>query len=110
CPTSITTTAADAGIWFDGKGLYDLDGPFVKNLATFYGDSAWKLYGADGKVNITDTKEAFEGAARPDVDAKYRRLVPLSGLAADRLEASLQVVHHFTAVKSMSELTGLLLK
>ena len=45
-----------------------------------------------------------------DVDAKYRRLVPLSGLAADRIEASLEVVHHFTAVKSMSELTGLLLK
>ncbi|MEI7925129.1 MAG: MmgE/PrpD family protein [Chloroflexota bacterium] len=45
-----------------------------------------------------------------DVDAKYRRLVPLSGLAADRIEASLEVVHNFTAVKSMSELTGLLLK
>jgi 2-methylcitrate dehydratase PrpD len=45
-----------------------------------------------------------------DVDAKYRRLVPLSGLASDRLEASLQVVHNFTSVKSMSELPSVLLK
>lgn len=72
CPTTITTPAKDAGIWFDGNGLYDLDGAFVKNLATFYSDSEWKLYGADGTVNITDTQAAFEGAARPDVDAKYQ--------------------------------------
>ena len=45
-----------------------------------------------------------------DVDAKYRRLVPLSGLANDKIEASLQVCHDFTQVKQMSELTGLLLK
>ncbi len=50
------------------------------------------------------------GVEWADVDAKYRRLVPLSGLAADKIEASLQVVHDFTAVKSMSELTSLLLK
>ena len=36
CPTTITTPAADAGIWFDGSGVYDLDGPFFKNLATLY--------------------------------------------------------------------------
>jgi len=50
------------------------------------------------------------GVEWADVDAKYRRLVPLSGLATDRLEASLQVVHDFASVKSMSELTDLLRK
>lgn len=43
-----------------------------------------------------------------DVDAKYRRLVPLSGLAPDKVEASLEVVHRLESVKAMSELTRLL--
>ena len=50
------------------------------------------------------------GVEWADVDAKYRRLVPLSGLAADKIEASLKVVHDFASVKLMSELTSLLLK
>ncbi len=45
-----------------------------------------------------------------DVDAKYRRLVPLSGLAPEEVEASLEVVHDFDAVKTVSELTRLLRK
>jgi 2-methylcitrate dehydratase PrpD len=43
-----------------------------------------------------------------DVDAKYRRLVPLSGLAPDKVEASLELVHVFDTVKAVSELTRLL--
>jgi len=43
-----------------------------------------------------------------DIDAKYRRLVPLSGLTPEKVEASLAVVHGFDAVKTMSELTRLL--
>ena len=35
CPTTITTPASEAGIWFDGNGTYDLTGEFIKNLATF---------------------------------------------------------------------------
>ena len=72
CPRTITASAADAGIWFDGSGVYDLDGAFIKNLAEFYSDSAWQLFDSNGNVNVTDTQEAFEGAARPDVDAKYQ--------------------------------------
>jgi hypothetical protein len=30
------------------------------------------LYDSDGNVNVTDTKEAFEGAARPDVEEQYQ--------------------------------------
>jgi 2-methylcitrate dehydratase PrpD len=43
-----------------------------------------------------------------DVDAKYRRLVPLSKLSPDKVEASLAVVHGFERVEAMSELTRLL--
>ena len=51
---------------------------------------------------------APRGIEWADVDAKYRRLVPLSGLAQDKIEASLEVVHGFDAVKTVSELTRLL--
>ena len=72
CPDTITTPADQAGIWFDGNGTYDLSGSFIKNLSTFYNDSQWHMYDDQGNVNVTDTKEAFLGAARPDVDPKYQ--------------------------------------
>ena len=72
CPATITTPAQDAGIWFDGAGLYDLDGEFVKNLAQFYDDPGWKLYDDNGDVKVTRTQEAFDGAARPDVAPEYQ--------------------------------------
>jgi 2-methylcitrate dehydratase PrpD len=43
-----------------------------------------------------------------DVDSKYRRLAPLSGLSPERVESSLDLVHRFETVKSMAELTRLL--
>jgi 2-methylcitrate dehydratase PrpD len=43
-----------------------------------------------------------------DVDAKFRRLAPLSGLAPEKIEAALKVVHEFEKAKGMAELTGLL--
>src|SRR5499425_1170026 len=51
---------------------------------------------------------APRGIEWADVDAKYRRLVPLSGLAPDKVEASLEVVHGLEAVKAVSQLTRLL--
>ena len=51
---------------------------------------------------------APRGIEWADVDAKYRRLVPLSGLAAEKIEASLRVVHELETVKTVSELTRLL--
>ena len=69
CPKTILDTADDSGIWFDGNGVYDLTGEFIVGLADHYNDSDWKLYDNDGNVNVTDTKEEFELAAVPDVDA-----------------------------------------
>jgi hypothetical protein len=72
CPTTTETSADDAGIWFDGNGLYDLDGDFILGLAELYDDSNWMLYDEDGNVNITETQEAFDAAARPNVAEEYQ--------------------------------------
>ncbi len=74
CPESINTTAADSGIWLDGSGtVYDADGDFIVNLPEIYDDQNWQLFDkATGKVRVTDTQEACEAAARPDVDPAYQ--------------------------------------
>lgn len=71
CPTNISDGADKGGIWFEGGKVYDVDGAFVKNLATFYSDAVWKLYNTDGSIKVTNTKAACEAAARPDVDPAY---------------------------------------
>jgi 2-methylcitrate dehydratase PrpD len=43
-----------------------------------------------------------------DIDAKYRTLVPLSGLPAARMDASLEKIHAFERLERVSELTDLL--
>jgi len=43
-----------------------------------------------------------------DVDAKFRTLVPGSGVSDQQAEASLQVIHDFGNVEHVSQLTGLL--
>ena len=72
CPSTTSSSAAEGGIWFDGRAVYDIDGPFIENLATLYDDDNWRLYDDDGSVHITDTPEAFDAAARPDVDPAYQ--------------------------------------
>jgi hypothetical protein len=42
------------------------------------------------------------------VDAKYRALMPQSGMSAQRIEQSLRVIHQFERVRNVSELIGLL--
>lgn len=73
CPSSIESDASEGGIWFDGSGqVYELDGAFIKNLSTLYGEQ-WQLYDPDtGLVKVTDTQLACESAARPDVDPDYQ--------------------------------------
>jgi 2-methylcitrate dehydratase PrpD len=43
-----------------------------------------------------------------DIDAKYRALVPLAGLPAPQLDASLALIHRFRDLTDASELTALL--
>ena len=68
CPTTITDTAEAGGLWLDGNGAYDLDGDFIVNLDELYNDDNWKLYDEAGNVNVTETAEEFDLAARPNVD------------------------------------------
>ncbi len=68
CPDTITDGADAGGIWFDGEGVYDLSGQFIKDLATTYDDDNWHMYDDQGNVLVTETAAEFEAAARPDVD------------------------------------------
>ena len=72
CPETTSTSAANSGIWLDGSNIYDADGQFILDLSTIYGDAQWRLYDESGKVNVTDSKESFQGAARPDVLDAYK--------------------------------------
>jgi len=76
-------------------------------------------HGATVTITLTDGRRfsdhvdfprgsAPRGIDWADVDAKYRRLVPLAGLAPEKVEASLEVVHGFDTIKTVSGLTRLL--
>ena len=72
CPPTTAASAEEGGIWFDGNSVYDIDGAFILGLAKLYNDDNWKMYDDDGRVHVTDTVEAFNAAARPDVDPAYQ--------------------------------------
>ncbi len=74
-PRTITDSKDAGGIWFHDGHVHDVDGPFIENIAEFYDDNRWKLYRDDGTVRVTDTREAFEAAARPDVDPRFQNFV-----------------------------------
>jgi 2-methylcitrate dehydratase PrpD len=64
-------------------------------------------------ARYTRTVDAPRGSAPrgiewSDVDAKYRALVPESGLPAKRVDQTLNMIHRFDQVKNVSELTRLL--
>jgi hypothetical protein len=72
CPQNINDSASESGIWLDSGKVYDVDGKFIQNLATFYKDDKWQLFNPKtGKVRVTDSKDACLAAARPDVDPEY---------------------------------------
>jgi len=72
CPNHLSDTEEAGGIWLENDQVYDVDGMFIENLATFYEDPVWRLYDPDtGKIRVTDTKESCKAAARPNVDPAY---------------------------------------
>ena len=72
CPRTVDDTKESAGIWLKDGTVYDVDGAFVKGLATLYGDASWKLFDdATGRVHVTDSRESCSAAARPDVDPAF---------------------------------------
>jgi hypothetical protein len=73
CPSNISDDATKGGIWLEGGKVYDVDGAFVKNMATFYKDNTWMMYNATtGEITKTSTKTECEEAANPNVGAQYR--------------------------------------
>ena len=73
CPTNISDGAEAGGIWFLEGRAVDVDGAFISSLAQVYGDPDWQLFDAGtGAIRFTNTLEACQAAARPDVDPAYQ--------------------------------------
>ncbi len=73
CPVNISDDATKGGIWMSGGNVYDVDGAFIKNLATFYNDATWQMYNTTtGAITKTLTQADCEAAANPNVGAAYR--------------------------------------
>jgi len=67
CPPTIKSTAEEGGTWIDGKGIiYDVDGPFIENLATLYNDDEWQMYDKEtGKITVINGARGCEVAGNP---------------------------------------------
>ena len=72
CPTNISDGAEAGGVWVEGGEIYDVDGAFIENLATFYDDDTWQMYDANGDIFRTKTKEDCANAANPNVGVEYK--------------------------------------
>ena len=72
CPKTITDSKDNGGVWFKDGHLYDVNGYFIAHLDEFYSDPKWKVYHENGNIKITETQEACEGAAKPDVEEEYQ--------------------------------------
>lgn len=73
CPTNIADDATKGGIWLSGGNVYDVDGAFIQNLATFYNDTTWQMYNTStGAITRTLTQADCEAAANPNVGAEYK--------------------------------------
>ena len=71
CPENIADDASAGGIWLENGQVYDVDGAFVENMATFYNDTNWLMYDANGDVYVTETEEDCINAANPNVGEEY---------------------------------------
>lgn len=71
CPNNITDDASAGGIWLENGQVYDVDGAFIENMATFYNDTNWQMYDANGDIYTTETQEDCANAANPNVGAEY---------------------------------------
>ena len=72
CPTHIADDASAGGIWLSGGEVHDVDGTFIKNLASFYDDATWEMYDDNGNISVTKTLEDCENAANPNVGEEYK--------------------------------------
>lgn len=71
CPENITDDAEAGGIWLEDGEVYDVDGAFIQNMATFYNDSNWQMYDDNGAIYVTETEDDCINAANPNVGVEY---------------------------------------
>ncbi|WP_273444872.1 YHYH protein [Neolewinella agarilytica] len=74
CPETITDGPEAGGLWIDNGTVYDLDGPFIENLATFYNDDGWRMYDEDGNVRRFLTQEDCERGADPNIEDEFMNM------------------------------------
>lgn len=73
CPSNISDDKTKGGIWLEGGNVYDVDGAFIKNLATFYNNTTWQMYNtSNGVITKTLTQADCQAAANPNVGAAYK--------------------------------------
>jgi hypothetical protein len=73
CPANISDDKSKGGIWLEGGNVYDVDGAFIKNLATFYNNTSWQMYNVStGVITKTLTQADCQAAANPNVGVAYR--------------------------------------
>ncbi|QEG22662.1 YHYH protein [Mariniblastus fucicola] len=70
-PKHVTDGEDKGGIWIKDGHVYNVSGEFIAHLDELYDDPEWNLVREDGSIKVTDTKEAFDLAARPNVDPRY---------------------------------------
>ncbi|MEM1130745.1 MAG: YHYH protein [Pseudomonadota bacterium] len=72
CPRLVSDGPEAGGFWIRDGAVYDVDGPFIRNLAEFYDNPDWLLYDPDtGEVKATRSFQACFLAARPQVPEDY---------------------------------------
>ena len=71
CPNTISDDASAGGIWLEDGEVYDVDGEFIKNMATFYNDNNWLMYDSLGNIYTTETLADCAAAANPNVGEEY---------------------------------------
>lgn len=72
CPDNIADDASAGGIWLEDGQVFDVDGAFVQNMATFYSDNTWQMYDANGDIFVTETEQECIDAANPNVGDEYK--------------------------------------
>jgi len=73
CPSNISDDASQGGIWLENGNVYDVDGAFIQNLATFYNNSTWQMYNTTtGEITKTLTQADCAAAANPNVGVEYQ--------------------------------------
>lgn len=73
CPSNISDDKSKGGIWLEGGNVYDVDGAFIQNLATFYKNTTWQMYNTTtGAITKTLTQADCQAAANPNVGAAYK--------------------------------------